>query len=95
MNWRFNRNRWNQTFVAGGMARPPQYARKDDDPAPTFARVKAEVKRMRPEDRATLLAWLAIYFDDQGELYAPAQNRRRDKATIAGQDYWLLKVPGK
>jgi len=59
------------------------------------ARLGLVCQGMRPEDRATLLAWLAISFDDQVELYPPAQNRRRDKATIAGRDYWLLNVPSK
>ena len=76
------------------MARPPQFNQDEESP-PTFAQVKATVKKMQPKDRAMLLSWLALYFDDRGELYPPAQTKRRDKATIAGQDYWLLQVPKK
>ena len=75
------------------MARPPQYAHDDD--APSLAAVKATVKRSRPEDRATLLAWLSLYFDVGGALFSPQITKRRDRVTIDGKDYWLVKVPKK
>ena len=77
------------------MARPSQFDRADEDLVPSFMEIKARVKRMAQEDRARLLAWLALYYDDQGSLYSQAQARKRDKATIAGQDYWLVRIPKK
>jgi hypothetical protein len=77
------------------MARPPQYAYGDDDPPANVVAVKAMVKRLGPEDRATLLAWLALYFDDRGELFSPQITKRRDRVTISGREFWLVKIPTK
>ena len=94
LKWLDSETRGPETSVPCGMARSPQY-RQDEDLPPSLEEVKATIKRMQPKDRATLLAWLALYYDDQGELYPPAQTKRRDKATLGGQDYWLLKIPSK
>jgi hypothetical protein len=73
------------------MARPPQFAHDDD--VPSLPAVKATVKRLRPEDRATLLAWLSLYYGDDGLLFSPQITRRRDRVTIGGSDFWLVKIP--
>jgi hypothetical protein len=75
------------------MARPPQFAHDDD--APSLAAVKATVKRLRPEDRAGLMTWLALYFDDRGDLFSPQITKRRDRVTIGGKEFWLVRVPTK
>ncbi|HLY00915.1 MAG TPA: hypothetical protein VKR56_00310 [Candidatus Cybelea sp.] len=69
------------------MARPPQFERSE----PTL--VKESVKRLAPEDRAGLLAWLLLYFNDDGMLYSPQINRRRQKITLDGVEYWLVRLP--
>ena len=92
--WPLERNQVTAAPVCLSMARPPQYSNPEESP-PTFAQVKAIAKRLSPKDRATLLAWLALYYDDRGELFPPAQSKRRDKATLSGQDYWLVGVPKK
>jgi hypothetical protein len=69
------------------MARPPQFERSD----PIL--VKESVKRLEPEDRARLLAWLLLYFNDDGSLYSPQISRRRQRITLDGVEYWLVRVP--
>jgi hypothetical protein len=76
------------------MSRPPQY-RNDDDLPPTFVQIKATIKQMRPEDRATLLAWLALYYDDRGELFSPQIRKQRERVTIGGREFWLVRVRGR
>jgi hypothetical protein len=41
--------------------------------------VKEALKRLHPDDRARLLAWLLLYFDDRGELFSPQLSRRRQR----------------
>lgn len=77
------------------MARPPQYAHGDDDASPNVAVVKAMVKRLGPQERAHLMAWLALYFDDRGELFSPQISRRRQRIALNGAEYWLVRVPKK
>jgi hypothetical protein len=75
------------------MARPPQFARDDD--APSLAAVKSTIKQLRPEDRATLLAWLSLYYADDGLLFSPQITKKRDRVTIGGKDFWLVRIPTK
>jgi hypothetical protein len=75
------------------MARPPQFAHDDD--APSLAAVKATVKRLRPEDRATLLAWLSLYYGDDGLLFSPQITKKCNRVTIGGKEFWLVKIPTK
>lgn len=69
------------------MARPHQFDRSD----PTV--VKESAKRLVPEDRARLLAWLLLYFNDEGMMYSPRISRRRQRITLDGVEYWLARVP--
>jgi hypothetical protein len=69
------------------MARPTQFGRSD----PIVA--KESVKRLAPEDaRARLLAWLLLYFNDEGMTYSP-QISRRQRITLDSVEYWLVHVP--
>lgn len=70
------------------MARPPQFERSD----PIV--VKEALKRLHPDDRARLLAWLLMYFDDRGELFSPQLSRRRQRIALDGVEYWLARVSG-
>ena len=74
------------------MARPPQYER-DPDLTRDVTAVKAAVKRLTPEDRAQLIAWLLLYYDDQGMMYSPQISRRRQRITLEGVEYWLARIP--
>jgi hypothetical protein len=69
------------------MARPPQFERSD----PIL--VKESVKRLDPADRARLLAWLLLYFNDDGSLYSPQISKRRQRITLDGIEYWLVRLP--
>jgi hypothetical protein len=74
------------------VARPPQCERPDDLTRDVTA-VKAAIKRLTPENRATPLAWLALYSDDRGELFSPQITKRRDRVTVGGRQFWLVKIP--
>jgi hypothetical protein len=74
------------------MARPPQYAR-DDEPWGNPEAVRAAVKRLSPEERALLLAWLCLYYEDSGAMFSPQISRRRKRIAIDGVEYWLVRVP--
>ena len=54
---------------------------------------RSRSKRLDPEDRARLLAWLLLYFNDDGMLYSPQISRRRQRITLDGVEYWLARVP--
>jgi hypothetical protein len=74
------------------MARPPQYDRPDDLTRDVTA-VKAAVKRLAPTDRAHLLAWLLLYYDDAGTMFSPQFSRRRKRLTIDAEEFWLVGLP--
>ena len=74
------------------MARPPQYER-DPDLTRDVTAIKAAVKRLTPEDRAQLLAWMLLYFQDDGMMFSPQISRRRDRVTLNGTEFWLARVP--
>ena len=74
------------------MARPPQYER-DTEPWGNAAAVRAAAKRLKPEERARLLAWLCLYYDDAGTLFSPQLSRRRHRIAFDGIEYWLVRVP--
>lgn len=74
------------------MARPPQYSR-DPEPWGDAQAVRAAIKRLSPEDRAHLLAWLCIYYDDRGAMFSPQISRRRQRIALDGIEYWLVRVP--
>lgn len=74
------------------MARPPEYERPDDATRDATA-VRAAIKHLTPPDRARLLAWLALYYDDRGELFSPQISRRRKRIALDGEEFWLVRVP--
>lgn len=74
------------------MARPPEYAYGDDGLV-SLAAVKSMAKRLTTEDRATLMAWLAIYYDDRGALFSRNVINRRERIVLNGEEFWLLRVP--
>jgi hypothetical protein len=74
------------------MARPPQYER-DPDLTRDATAVKAAIKRLTPEDRAQLLAWLLLYYQDSGMMFSPQISQRRRRVTLDGIEYWLAEIP--
>jgi len=74
------------------MARPPEYARLEE-PTRDVTAVRAAIKRLAPEDRARLIAWLLLYYQDDGSMFSPQIHRRRRRVTIDGVEYWLTCVP--
>ncbi|MGB6714759.1 MAG: hypothetical protein WBE30_14135 [Candidatus Cybelea sp.] len=74
------------------MARPPQFERPDD-PTRDITAVKAAVKRLRPSDRAALIAWLLLYYQDDGSMFSLEIDRRRHRITFNGVEFWLVRVP--
>lgn len=76
------------------MARPPQYQR-DEDVTRDVTAVKAAIKRLDPKDRARLLVWLALYYDDDGMMFSPQISRRRKRVTIDEEVFWLVRMPTK
>lgn len=74
------------------MARPPQFQR-DPDLTRDLTATKVAIKHLSDADRANLLAWLLIYFDDRGMMYSPQISRRRKRITLDGAEYWLVQVP--
>jgi hypothetical protein len=76
------------------MARPPQFAR-DEEPWGDAQAARAAIKRLSPGDRAQLLAWLCLYFQDDGAMFSPQISRRRQRIAIDGVEYWLVRVPKK
>jgi hypothetical protein len=76
------------------MARPPQYERQEEGWADAQA-VRAAIKRLSPEDRARTLAWLCLYYQDNGTMFSPQISRRRKRVTIDGAEFWLVRVPKK
>jgi len=73
------------------MARPPQYERSSDVTRDLTA-VKVAVKHLSPQDRAHLMAWLLLYYADEGALFSHQTGRRR-RVTIDEIEYWLARVP--
>jgi hypothetical protein len=74
------------------MARPPQYERPDDRTRDATA-VKAAIKHLTPRDRAQLIAWLLLYYDDGGTMFSLQIGKRRNRITLNGTEYWLTRVP--
>ena len=86
------RNRCADGRVSGLMARPPQYER-ETEPWGNADAVRAAAKRLSPEERARLLAWLCLYYDDAGAMFSPQLSRRRHRIAFDGVEYWLVRVP--
>lgn len=73
------------------MAQPPQYER-DPDVTRALTAVKVAVKHLNPEHRAMLLAWLLLYYKDDGLMFSQQISQRRKRIALDGVDYWLAKV---
>jgi hypothetical protein len=74
------------------MARPPQYA-SPDEPWGDAQAVRAAIKRLSPQDRARVLAWLCLYYRDDGDMFSQQISRRRQRIVLEGVEYWLVRVP--
>ena len=72
------------------MARPPQYER-DPDLTRDVTAVKAAVKRLTPEHRAQLIAWLLLYYRDDGAMWSPEITKRRQRIMLDGIEFWLVR----
>lgn len=55
--------------------------------------VKQSLLLLPARDRAFILAWLARYFGDDGDLYSPNLPKQRQRIVVDGVDYWLVRVP--
>jgi hypothetical protein len=74
------------------MARPPQYERSVDTTRDVTA-VNVAIKHLAADDRAHLIAWLLLYYDDAGAMFSSQAGRRRRRVTIDEIDYWLVRFP--
>jgi hypothetical protein len=74
------------------MARPPQFERSRDTTRDITA-VKAAIKHLDPTDRALLISWLLLYYQDDGAMFSAQISKRRNWITINGTDFWLARVP--
>ncbi len=74
------------------MARPQQFERRDDLTRDVTA-VKVAIKHLTPDDRAQLIAWILLYYRDDGAMFSPQISRRRDRITLNGTEFWLARVP--
>jgi len=70
----------------------PQFERPDDLTRDVTA-VKVAIKHLTPEDRARLIAWMLLYYQDDGAMFSPQISRRRDRITLNGTEFWLARVP--
>ena len=74
------------------MARQPEYERSDDLTRDATA-VKAAIKHLAQADRAQLIAWMLLYYQDDGAMFSPQISRRRQRIALDGVEYWLVRVP--
>ena len=70
------------------MVRPPQFERPEDLTRDVTA-VKVAIKHFSPDDRAWLLAWMLLYYRDDGAKFLPQIGRRRDRIMLNGMEFWL------
>jgi|HubBroStandDraft_4_1064222.scaffolds.fasta_scaffold18934_3 hypothetical protein len=77
--------------VVRALARPPQFERPDD-PTRDVTAVKVAIKHLTSNDRAQLIAWFLLYYQD-GAMFSPQISRRRDRITLNGTEFWLARVP--
>jgi hypothetical protein len=61
------------------MARPSQFERPDDLTREATA-VKIAIKHLSPQDRALLIAWMLLYYQNDGAMFSPQINRRRQRS---------------
>lgn len=76
------------------MARPPQYERPDDLTRDVTA-VKVAIKHLVAPERAQLLAWMLLYYADDGSLFARPPGRRRKRIALDDVEYWLVRLPNR
>jgi hypothetical protein len=79
------------------MARPPQYDRDPNGDGATrdATAVKAAIKHLTTSDRARLLAWLLLYYQDDGTMFSPQTSQRRKRIVLDSIEYWLVRVPNR
>ena len=58
------------TAVIRAMATPPQFERPDDLTRDVTA-VKVAIKHLNPNDRARIIAWMLLYYQDDGAMFSP------------------------
>jgi hypothetical protein len=73
------------------MARPPQFERSEDLTRDVTA-VKVAIKHLSPHDQAQLIAWMLLYYQDDGAMFSRQPGRRRDRITLNGTEFWLARV---
>jgi hypothetical protein len=74
------------------MARPPQFERPTDTTRDITA-VKVAIKHLDPEERALLMSWILLYYQDDGVMFSAQISKRRHRITINGTEFWLARVP--
>ena len=57
--------------------------------------MKVAIKQLTPNDRAQLIAWILLYYQDDGGMFSPQISRRRDRITLNGTEFWLARVPSR
>jgi len=74
------------------MARPPQFERQEE-PWGDAKAVRAAIKRLSPDARAQTLAWLCLYYKDDGSMFSAQISQRRKRIAVDGVEYWLVRMP--
>ena len=74
------------------MARLPQFERSEE-PTRDATAVKAAIKKLTPRDRAQLIAWLLLYYQDDGSMFSQQIGKRRNRIALNGAEYWLARIP--
>jgi hypothetical protein len=73
------------------MARPPQVERSEDLTRDVTA-VKVAIKHLSPNGREWLLAWMLLYYRDDGAMFSSQIGGRRDRFTLNGTEFWLART---
>jgi hypothetical protein len=77
------------------MARPRQFQYPESDSL-AVAKVKAALKELSPQGRAFVLAGLAKFYRDDGQMFSPSvSTSERRRVVIDSETFWLVKVPTK
>ena len=61
-------------------------ARRDVDGA------KATLKRLGDRERALIMKWLLLYFEDSGAMRSPQAGKPRKTIALDGTEYWLVRA---
>jgi hypothetical protein len=85
-------NPWDGARCSSCYGEAAQFERPEDLTRDVTA-VKAAIKHLSPIDRAQLIAWMLLYYQDDGALFSPQVGRRRDRIALNGTEFWLARVP--